>query len=64
MRLRMRDRKRTDVRGVQKNKNVEFYLALTVFSFHYHVEYNKINLRPLGHLEGLPLAPLKMALTP
>ena len=24
----------------------------------------KKSLRPLGHLEGLPLAPLKMALTP
>ena len=51
-----------DTRGVQKNKNVE--LALTVFPFHYHVSDTKKNVRPVGHLEGLPLAPLKMALTP
>ena len=24
-------------RGVQKNKNVESYLILTVFPFHYHI---------------------------
>ena len=51
-------------REVQKKQNVKSYLADTVFPFYYHVGDTKKNLRPLGHLEALPLAPLKMALTP
>ena len=34
------------------------------FPFQYHVGDTKKNLRRLGHLEALPLVPLKMALTP
>ena len=47
-----------EARGVKKKQNY------TVFPFHYHVGDTKKFFRPPGHLEGLSLAPLKMALTP
>ena len=50
------------IRVVQKNQNVESKLADSVFPFHYHVGDTKKKLRPLRHLETLPLAPLKMVL--
>ena len=44
-------------REVQKNQKLEFELADSGFPLHYIMGVTTKNFRPIGQLEGLPLAP-------
>ena len=44
-------------REVKKNQKLEFELADSGFPLHYIMGVTTKNFRPIGQLEGLPLAP-------